>query len=192
MTSVLRTGCVRGGHHGVVFTTANKHYRNRGSVRYRYHDQKCKHDNGATIIFKNKSLELFQSCSSSALSLFTGSSLYAELSDEFTSRRKVSIRLLKYRLRGRRLVVTDAKIITAPAIERLYMNICGCLLSVPKTMFTVFYILTMLLWADYFFALTSLRLYWLPAILIYAVCLLIAMCFAQGTYLLFRHRIQLP
>lgn len=192
MMSILGTGCVRGGHHGVVFTTANKKYRNRGSVRYRNHTQMHEHDNGARIIFKDKSVQLFQSCSSRFLSVFTGTSLYAELSDEFTSRRKGNIKLLKFRRRGTTLVVTDAVIVTAPIMERIYMSICGFFLSVPKTLATVFYIFTILFWADYFFALIWFRLYWLPAILIYAFCFPVSMCFAKGVYLLFRNRIQLP
>lgn len=192
MMSILGTGCVRGGHHGIVFTTANKKYRNRGSVRYRKHTQTHEHDNRARIIFKAKSVELFQSCSSRLLSVFTGTSLYAELSDEFTSRRKGNIKLLKYRRRGTTLVVTDAAIIAAPTMERLYMSICGFLLSVPKTLATVLYIFTILFWVDYFFSLTWFRLYWLPAFLIYAFCFPVSACFAKGIYLLFRHRIQLP
>lgn len=40
MFQILRSGCMKGGHHGVVFTTVNKRYQNRGTVRPRVFSKK--------------------------------------------------------------------------------------------------------------------------------------------------------
>ncbi|EAA4453914.1 hypothetical protein DRE43_28290 [Salmonella enterica subsp. enterica serovar Java] len=189
---IIKSEHIRGGNHGIVFTTANKKYRNKGTARYRNHNQTDKSDECARIVFRNQALTLFRSKTNSFISLFTGTAMYAERGDEFITRKKGNIKLVQYRFRGKTLVVRVATIIDAPFIEKIYTKINGSLLSIPKTIFTGIHLMTLLFWVDYFHHLMWFRSFWFIGMLFYIAAIIISVLFANCLYFFVRHRLGLP
>lgn len=190
MKSIIDQKCMRGGHHGTVFTTANRKYRNRGSTSG-LSRRKDEATSKGVVIFKGKALSLFQCETSSRLSLLTGHKMFAEISDEFTSREKGSLELLKHREIGNILVVTDAKFVSPPALEKQYMRINGFLLSIQKTCFTFVHIATVLFWVNHLSHWNWFQLNWSLLVLIYFSIFFLSLLAAESLYAVFKHLINL-
>ncbi len=193
MFQILRSGCMKGGHHGVVFTTANKRYQNRGTVRPRVFSKKNTTEGNlrARIIFRGKALCLFRNPAASPMSLFTGHTFMGEINDEFITRRKGNLRLLKFRHRGQTLLVTDAEFEKAPVIEATYMIIMGFLLRIPKAIFPFIHIMAVLSWADYLLGLMWFRVNWAGIGLLFILMLFMSLFLAECIYMLLKGRIGL-
>lgn len=193
MLKIIRSGCMKGGNHGVVFTTANKRYQNRGTVKPAIFRKKntVKAYLQARIIFSGKALRLFRNPAISPISIFTGHTLMGEFNDEFITCKKGNLRLLKYRHRGRVLIVTDAEFEKAPTLEATYMMIMGFLLRVPKAIFSFIHIMTVLSWADCLLGLMWFRINWAGISLLFILMFFMSLFLAECIYMLLKRRIGL-
>lgn len=191
LLAIQESGYIKGGHHGIVFTTATRRFRNRGTGRSEILGKKSESRSQARIVFRGNALKLFRNPASKLISLFTGSAILADLNDEYVTRQRGSLRLLGCRMFGKTLLVTDAEFAPPPATERIYMRVNGLLLQGIKTILSSLHCMTFFFWADYFITLTWFRLNWISIFILFVVVVLVSLLLAECIYLIFRNRIGL-
>lgn len=189
--AIQKTGDIKGGHHGIVFTTATRGFRKCGTGRSEIFGKKSESRSPARVVFRGNALKLFINPASSMASLFTGTAIFAYLNDEYVTRKRGNLRILNCRVFGKTLLVTDAEFATPSEIEKIYMGINGFLLQRTKTILSSFHVMTFLFWTDYFMTLMWFRINWYGIFLVFVIVSLVPLFLAQCIYMVFRNRIGL-
>ncbi|NQE78269.1 hypothetical protein [Pantoea ananatis] len=189
LESIAGMKVITGGNHGVIFTTANEKYRNRGTSRKCRKTQKTESGGPARIVFTENALGLFHMKRRSWYSLLTGASFMAELNDEYVSRHKGNIKILAASLTASELIVTDAEPHPPSHVEKIYSMFNGKVISLQKSFVWVFHSITLMFLIDREVRCLFFELNWLLLFLGYMAVLFISMPVAECIYFLFRSRL---
>lgn len=181
---ICSEGILKGGLHGVIFTTGNSKFRNRGLISP---DVKGK----AVIIFRKDALLYFRKITSTLLTLFTGYRLTADWNYEFITKRTGHLKLKKTKRRGQVLFVDDVTFVSAERTECLYMMTSGFLYKGFKLTPTFIYCMSAAFFANYLAEFVWFRLCWIFIAIIFfslvvmALLLAILLNFIFKTWFLF-------
>ena len=151
---ICSEGMLKGGHHGVIFTTGNSKFHNRGLISPNVNGK-------AVIIFRKDALHSFRKITSNLLTFFTGYRLTADWNYEFITKRTGHLKLKKTRRRGQVLFVDDVTFSPAERTEYLYMVTSGFLYKGFKLTPTFIYCMSATFFANCYVESVWFRLHWI-------------------------------
>lgn len=191
LLAIQESGYIKGGHHGVVFTTGTRGFKNKGTGKNKRGGKKVESNPTARIVFRGDALKLFKKPARSLTPLLTGRALFSDMNDEYITIQRGNLKLLDYRLFGKTLLVTAAEFAIPPLTERMYMRINGFLLHRIKNILSSFQYMTLLFWLDYFYPLVWFRLNWIIVLPVVVTLTVVWLLMAESLYLIFRNRVGL-